>query len=167
MENKYPQRPSARSACNCCNALTFTSRCNAAMPSAAARAAVRVVMPTTALQVPEPRSEFRFSADTAECYESGSDVPPPPFPADVSHPIRLAIPPRFGSLPAVLGLSASRRQREPLYLPAPVCAYANTGLRRTLRTNQVMQAATRAASCPHHTRRSRSVDHKQLNGVAP
>src|SRR5579864_8843626 len=137
------------------------------MPSAAARAAVRVVMPTTAPPVPEPRSEFRFSVDTAECYESGSDVPPPPFPADVSHPIRLAIPPRFGILPAVLGLSASRRQRGPLYLPAPVCAYANTGLRKTPHTNQAMRAAAPAASCPHHGRRSRSADHKQLNGVAP
>lgn len=35
----------ARSACKCCNALTFTSpRCNAAIPSAAARAAASVVI---------------------------------------------------------------------------------------------------------------------------
>ena len=45
LDRPDPIRAVAGSACNCCNAFTFTSpRCNAAIPSAAARAAASVVI---------------------------------------------------------------------------------------------------------------------------
>src|SRR5690242_1816803 len=54
------------SACSCCNALTFTSpRCRAAMPSAAARAAARVVI--VGMRAVTAARRIAFSSKNGSC----------------------------------------------------------------------------------------------------